>query len=172
MPTITHRLIHAVEFVPDLRKQSRGRHLGGDVSSGPLCCQDRCRKLGPSRQKRLLPTAMAVALLMRNSPKVKHCAFSCSLSTVTRLHLCPDLLRPANLPARPIASQHAFAIKVARIRSVAQSRSVLQLAIQIQIPLPLATPLTVSRLSISTTSSQRQDQRQPESELHPEPEQR
>ncbi|KAG6367647.1 hypothetical protein INS49_001840 [Diaporthe citri] len=48
---------------------------------------------------------------------------------------------------------HAFAIKVARLRSVAQSRSVLQLTIQIQIPLPLATSLPVPRLSISPTSS-------------------
>lgn len=62
-----------------------------------------------------------------------------------------------HIVARLIGTQHAFAIKVAvaRLRSVAQSRPVLQLAIQIQIPLPLETSLAIPRLSIPPTSSQR-----------------
>lgn len=60
---------------------------------------------------------------------------------------------PCHNTARLIVAQHAFAITVARLRTVAQSRSVLQLTIQIQIPLPLATSLPVPRLSISPTSS-------------------
>lgn len=62
-------------------------------------------------------------------------------------------LWPCHITARLIVAQHAFAIKVARLRSVAQSRSVLPLTIQIQIPLPFATSLSVPRLSISPTSS-------------------
>lgn len=56
-------------------------------------CQDWCRKLGPSRQKRLLPTAMRVARPKRR-PSPAFTPFNrSSLSGITRLQSWLHLLR-------------------------------------------------------------------------------
>lgn len=86
--------------------------------------------------------------------RLQHRPFSCTLSGVACLHFSVCIFLILSHHRRLIGTQHAFAIEVAvaRLRSVAQSRSVLQLTIQIQIPVPIATSLSVPRHSISSTS--------------------